>query len=186
MFTSSLSVGEILMEAYQGSNSVLSLRVTSAAWFNGTVCQKAEQQSVNQQAAVTHTCKCVHTVKKHNGDKLSKTLSHASTFSPVLTSALRHAKSKRKKHICPKRFWQELRQAEMNRDALRAHSQKSAVRKTHITGSPPTKRGDECQEYARCIKRHRCYQSGSQEIPPNKVLLSSLQKWRRGNQPKQM
>lgn len=85
-----------------------------------------------------------------------------------------------------KKVLAKLRQAEMNRAALRAHSEKSTVRKTHITSSPPTMRGDECQEYARCIKRHRCYQSGLQEIPPNKVLLSSLQKWQRGSQPKQM
>ena len=50
MFTSSLSAWETLMEESQGGNGVLSLQVTTAAWFNGTVCQKAEQQPVNQEA----------------------------------------------------------------------------------------------------------------------------------------
>lgn len=54
MFTSSLSAWETLMEESQGGNGVLSRRVTTAAWFNGTVCQKAEQQPVSQQAEVAH------------------------------------------------------------------------------------------------------------------------------------
>lgn len=74
MFTSPLSAWETPMEKSQGGNGVLSLQVTTAAWFNGNVCQKAEQQPVKQQAEVTthihihkHTC----TVRKHNGDGLS-------------------------------------------------------------------------------------------------------------------
>lgn len=193
MFTSSLSAWETLMEESQGGNGALSLWVTTAEWFNGNVCQKAEQQPVNQQAVVTyahrHSQAHAHCPKKHNGEGLSKknkkTLPSLLLSLPPFRLTQTH-KIKKQKHICPKRFWQELRQAEMNTEALRAHSEKSTVRKTHITGSPPTRRGDECQKYARCIKRHRCYQSGLQEIPPNKVLLSSLQKSQRGNQPKQM
>lgn len=118
---------------------------------------------------------------KNSPLSLSRSLSLTRTH--IYTEA---HKIKKQKHICPQRFWQELRQAEMNTEALKAHSEKSAVRKTHITGSPPTKRGDECQENARCIKRRRCYQSrfcrrsrqtkyhchlyrsGSVEINPNK------------------
>lgn len=49
------------MEESQGGNGVLSLQVTTAAWFNGTVCQKAEQQSVNQQGEVTRTLASTYT-----------------------------------------------------------------------------------------------------------------------------
>lgn len=44
-----------MMEKSQGGSSILSLQVTTAAWFNETVCQKAKQQPVNKQAEVTHT-----------------------------------------------------------------------------------------------------------------------------------
>lgn len=100
--------------------------------------------------------------RKHNGRRTVR----KSPFSLPHTHTEAHKIKKKQKHICPKRFWQELRQTERNTGALRAHSQKSAVRKTHITGSPPlTKRGGECQEYARCIKPHRCYRSGSAGDP---------------------
>lgn len=49
------------MEESQGGNGVLSLQVTTAAWFNGTVCQKAEQQSVNQQGEVTRILASTYT-----------------------------------------------------------------------------------------------------------------------------
>lgn len=58
MFTSSLSASETMMEKSQGGRSILSLRVTAAAWFNETVCQKAKQQAVNKQAEVTHGLVC--------------------------------------------------------------------------------------------------------------------------------
>lgn len=81
MFTSSLSAWETLMEKSQGGNGILSLRVTTAAWFNETVCQKAKQQPVNKQAEVTYAR--THTrgmcaVEQHNSDGLSKT--HRSLF----------------------------------------------------------------------------------------------------------
>lgn len=41
MFTSSLSAWETLMEESKGANVVLSLQVTTAVWFNGSVCQRA-------------------------------------------------------------------------------------------------------------------------------------------------
>lgn len=47
-----------MMEKSQGGSSILSLRVTTAAWFNETVCQKAKQQPVNKQAEVTHAQVC--------------------------------------------------------------------------------------------------------------------------------
>ena len=43
----------------------------------------------------------------------------------------------KRKQICPRGFLRELRQAGMNTVALRAHSEKSTVRKTHITSRPP-------------------------------------------------
>lgn len=64
------------MEESQGGNGVLSLQVTTAAWFNGTVCQKAEQQSVNQQGEVTRTLASTYTDsqkrKKNKAKKQNK------------------------------------------------------------------------------------------------------------------
>lgn len=136
MFTSSLSAWETLMEKSQGGNGILSLRVTTAAWFNETVCQKAKQQPVNKQAEVAYTH--THTRgmcagEQHNSDGLSKT--HRSLF-----FTRTNTKAKKRQHACPKSFWQELRQAEMKTAALRAHREESAVKKTHIAGSAPLPR----------------------------------------------
>lgn len=117
MFTSSLSAWGTLMEESQGGNGVLSLQVTTAAWFNGTVCQKAEQQSVNQQGEVTRTLASTYTdsqkrrkkkqskktkktkqtnPKPHNGDGLSKlplllALSVSLSLLNTRTQAVAHA-----------------------------------------------------------------------------------------------
>lgn len=60
------------MEESQGGNGVLSLQVTTAAWFNGTVCQKAEQQSVNQQGEVTRTLASTYTDSQKRRKKKTK------------------------------------------------------------------------------------------------------------------
>jgi len=145
MFTSSLSAWETPMEESQGGNGVLSLQVTTAAWFNGTVCKKAEQQSVNQTAEVaqtdTHTltqCQKTQwrwTVKNFSiSDSVSLSpcpqYKHTHTHTHTNKMHIQTHAIKKLIHVCPKRLWQELRQVEMNTVALRAHSKKSAVRKT--------------------------------------------------------
>lgn len=46
MFTSSLSAWETLTEGSRGANRVLSPWVTAETWFNGSVCQRDQQQPV--------------------------------------------------------------------------------------------------------------------------------------------
>lgn len=134
----------------------------------------------------------MHMVKKHNGDRLSKTvlslclsLSLSASFTHKHAYTHVHTKSKSKKHLCPKRIWQELRQVEMNTETLRAHSKKSAVRKTPITGSPPPREEMSARNTlaassstgviravcrrSRKTKYHcHLYRSSSTEINPNK------------------
>lgn len=83
-----------MMEKSQGGSSILSLRVTTAAWFNETVCHKAKQQPVNKQAEVTHA--------EQNADRLSKTL---------LSFFLTYRPKNKQTNTCSQRFWLDLRQA---------------------------------------------------------------------------
>lgn len=72
------------MEESQGGNGVLSLQVTTAAWFNGTVCQKAEQQSVNQQGEVTRTLASTYTDSQKRKKKQSKKTKKNKQTNPIM------------------------------------------------------------------------------------------------------
>lgn len=72
------------MEESQGGNGVLSLQVTTAAWFNGTVCQKAEQQSVNQQGEVTRTLASTYTDSQKRKKKQSKKTKKTEQTNPIM------------------------------------------------------------------------------------------------------
>lgn len=72
------------MEESQGGNGVLSLQVTTAAWFNGTVCQKAEQQSVNQQGEVTRTLASTYTDSQKRKKKQSKKPKKTEQTNPIM------------------------------------------------------------------------------------------------------
>lgn len=160
MFTSSLSAWETPMEKSQGGNGILSLRVTAAAWFNETVCQKAKQQPVNKQEEVVYTRS---KAKKHDAERLSK------TFLPFLflTHTYNSTKSKSKKkkaHMCTK----GLARAKTSRDEdscsrhTLTHWEASTHTHTHIHTN------EERQLWGYCIKRQGCYQRSLQEIPPTK------------------
>lgn len=136
MFTSSLSAWETLMEKSQGGNGILSLRVTTAAWFNETVCQKAKQQPVNKHAEVTYThahTRGICAVELHNSDGLSKT--HRSLFFTRTNTKAKKATARMSKKL--------LARAKTGRDedsSAQSPSREISSKKTHIAGSGPLPR----------------------------------------------